>query len=315
MNDMSAPRPTEPLLFSDNDLQALTASDRQLLQQIWLWMNVPPEPEGSRVMTITPGIARYIIVHWFGTHNRNEKERAIAQYSRHMSAGIWEKNGASVVFTDARLLGDGQNRLKACIRSGKPFTTDVRFGIAHSAFKSMDQGRGRSAEDLLKIAGFKNCSLLASATRWCAKLDDGAGTSPSYGNQQIFQLFLDKYRSVEDFLPEARAVTRRYGNEPTGVVMAMLYQFDKIDSARAAAFAATWAGVISDDRFTAVLAKLEAAMADIKIRLGHVHELQRAAMIINAWNATRRIRPGKGAPAIRWELPTREKPSLFPVII
>jgi hypothetical protein len=294
-------------------VEPLSDSDQRLIKFIEHHMLNPPE--GSIVLTITPGVARYIIANLFGTHNRNEKERSISRYAKFMAAGAWVLNGATIVFTDALLLGDGQNRLKACIRANKPFTTDVRFGISHSAFKTMDQGSTRSAEDLLKIAGFKNCALLASATRWCAKIDDGAGTSPSYSNQQIYQLFLEKYRGVEDFLPEGRAVTRRYGNEPTGVVMALLYHFDKVDSDRAAGFAAAWAGTIVDDRFTAVLAKLETAMADIKIRFGHVHELVRVAMIINAWNATRRIRPGKGAPAIRWELPTRDKPSLFPVIV
>jgi hypothetical protein len=295
--------------------EPLTTADMQLIKEIENLMLHPPTPAGSRVFTITPGVARYIIANWLGTHNRNEKERGISRFAKIMAAGGWQLNGASIVFTDQLLLGDGQNRLKACIRSGKAFTTDVRFGIAHAAFKSMDQGTVRSAEDLLKIAGYKNCALLASAIRWCARIDDGAGSNPSYSNPQILQLFEEKYRGVEDFIPEGRAVTRRFHNEPSGVVSALLYHFDKHDSLRAGAFAAAWAGTTTDDRFTGILSKLETTMQDIKIKLGHVHELQRAAMIINAWNATRSIRPGKSPPPIRWELPTRDKPSMFPVIL
>src|SRR5262245_49440085 len=109
-------------------------------------MNNPPD--GSVVMEITPGVAAHIWERWRGTHNRREKPAAIKRYAGDMAKPDgWFLNGSTILFTDEHLLGDGQNRILACIRANELFKTHVVFGVPHLYFHTIDQGRVRSSGD------------------------------------------------------------------------------------------------------------------------------------------------------------------------
>ena len=66
--------------------------------------------------------------------NRKVSSVKVAEYEDAMSVDEWPLTGATIVFGKSGRLLDGQHRLRACVRSGKPFRSYVVFGIDDSAF-------------------------------------------------------------------------------------------------------------------------------------------------------------------------------------
>lgn len=250
----------------------------------------------------TPGLCQHAKDHWLGTHNRTEKARAIVRYAADMLAGNWRKNGETMSFTDKGVIGNGQNRILACIKADTPFTSLVVFGVPHAEFLSMDQGRVRTPADLLKIEGVSNSDFVHAALRWCellaiAMTGRGLQRAVSFTGPEILALWRDKHGGVADFIKEAREIAGR-NEQPVGMVAAMLYTFDKIDSELAHEFSLAWLTGTRPPRFRGITA-MQAELLRIKNKAsGRVHEAVRAAMIINAWNAARN--GGRGS--IIWSL-------------
>jgi len=87
-----------------------------------------------------------------------------------MTREKWKENGESIKFQQAngdgieRLL-DGQHRLAAVIRINKPIKMLVVRNLPPEVFYTIDAGRKRTAADVLCIAGYKDSTTLAAATR------------------------------------------------------------------------------------------------------------------------------------------------------
>jgi hypothetical protein len=272
--------------------------DQELIDRVIHLMEKPPEH--SVILDITPGLARWVKANAL-THNRAEKPNAIKRYAEAMASDGWRLNGSTVVFTDGQRLGDGQNRILACIRSDRPFRTHVIFGVPDGYFYSMDQGRVRSPADLLHIAGVANSTVMASATRWAEMLDTGrVKQRTTFTPPQILDLWKDRHSDLRDFLPEARAV-RRLTSQPIALVTALLYTFDRIDSELAADFAEAWAAGSPLPRFRAIRTMEDEVARLRRAATGRVHEVIRAAMIVNAWNSVKSGQKGR-IDKIRWDI-------------
>ena len=283
--------------MSDDDNKKLKVVPlNPLIERIKQLMENPPE--GSVVLEITPDVARYVLQNWHGRYNRHEKSAAIKRYAEDMANRRWLLNGSTIVFTDSKLLGDGQNRLMACIRSGTWFRTHVIFGIPHDYFHSIDQGRIRTPADIFKMAGVPNSNPVSHAVRWVEILETTKpGTHPkrhaSFTGYQLLQLYKDKHKAVEDWLPEARAIFGTY-RQPIPILMAALHLFNKVDPNLVADFADAWRWPGAKPGRFRPLQTLEAEVDKIKrLTTGRIHENVRMAMIINTWNAVRTGQRGR----------------------
>lgn len=257
-------------------------SDEDTLRRITRYITSPPE--NSRVFTITPGVAEELL-RTHNEHNRPKKPTNIAKYAGHMSSGSWAVTGDTIKFSDAGLLRDGQNRLMACVRSGESFRTHIVFGIDDDAFSVMDQGKNRDGSDILSIAGYQNTATLASAIRWAYLLDSGRVKSrASLEPVETKRLLEERYPDMPDFVLAAKTIYRLTG-QPTGIVAAALYLFNKANPSEAEKFATAWASGEHSGRFTAI-GKLQKAIAGIAaVSSGRVHDTVRAALIVRTWNA------------------------------
>jgi hypothetical protein len=270
--------------------------DQRLIEKIEKLMATRLDGSPSVVLDYTPGACRMIIERWRGTHNRNVKTGQRDKYAKAMTEGGFVLNGDTIKFTDQRLLGDGQNRLLACIRSGVPFKSHTVFGIPHQHFKTMDQGRVRNGGDMLTIAGVEHGDLMKSALRWCELLATNPKRRTTFENAFYLILYND-HHGVEDWQKEARAIYR-LNRQPLGLVMAVLHTANKVDSDFTVDYASAWATGTYEPRF-AVIGTMQTAIEKI-IRLsnGRVNEVVRAAMVVNSWNAARAGRKGP----ISWDL-------------
>ncbi len=99
------------------------------------------------------------------TKNRNIREQHVNMLAREMELGRWKENGDAICFDwNGRLL-DGQHRLSACMKSDKPFYTNVTRNIDPAADITKDKGIPKTASDHLVLEGEKHGTLLASILR------------------------------------------------------------------------------------------------------------------------------------------------------
>lgn len=103
----------------------------------------------SRVEKITPDIARKYLL------KRSPSQRKISpatvqRYVNDLTSGTWEMNGEPIVFSKDGTLLNGNHRLTAIIKSGKPMTTLVVYGIDDNV-SIYDVQKKRTAKDVASI--------------------------------------------------------------------------------------------------------------------------------------------------------------------
>lgn len=142
----------------------------------------PLEPESHQYptpafpMAVTPEVAE----EWLGHNwrNRNQREAGKRDYSSDMAEGNFAINGTTITFSrplaegedpdippGTPVLMDGQHRLEACVRSGKPFVTYVAWGLDPAVRPTIDSGIKRTFGDVLSMQGSTNALVLASVVR------------------------------------------------------------------------------------------------------------------------------------------------------
>lgn len=113
------------------------------------------------IETITPGMAQDYLKRNVNNFRTPDKNR-VSRYAKDMERGAWDFTGDTIKFNGDSLL-DGQHRLMACVKSGKPFTTVVVRGAQESF--NVDRGRPRSIGQWLKHEGIKNANNIAAIAR------------------------------------------------------------------------------------------------------------------------------------------------------
>lgn len=125
-------------------------------------MTIDPNLSAS-IEVVTPQIAEK----WLETnvHNRALKPVHLEALVNDLESGSWRFNGASIVFDRNGNLTDGQHRLIGVVRTGIAITSVVVRGVEPESQVTQDSGSKRTLGDQLKLAGYPNAALLASALR------------------------------------------------------------------------------------------------------------------------------------------------------
>lgn len=111
--------------------------------------------------------------------NRPVSSQKVEKISASISSGQFCENGESIILDHLGRLSDGQHRLLACIKSGRPIATFVvhmpsRLGAAF--FDSIDQGTARSSSDRLAMEDVKYYRQASSVARLVARYERGVET-------------------------------------------------------------------------------------------------------------------------------------------
>lgn len=118
----------------------------------------------TEFMLVTPEMAES----WLDKNldkNRKFRELLESKYHSAMQRGRWnERSGETIKFDDGGNLIDGQHRLSALMRYGKPLWFSVSYNCAQDAFKNLDTGATRKGPDVLSIdlEDGKNLNILSS---------------------------------------------------------------------------------------------------------------------------------------------------------
>lgn len=103
-----------------------------------------------KLKKITPEEANEILLNHNSKNYRNKKDNAINLYTKEIKEGRWMFNGDTIRFDSNGDLLDGQNRLKAIVKSNIPLEFIVVEGLDPKCSQTIDIGYKRSAEDYLK---------------------------------------------------------------------------------------------------------------------------------------------------------------------
>ena len=156
-----------------------------------------------KAMVITPEIAREFLTK--NIVNRRIDRGIVGNYERNMNAGLFTLSNDAICFGTNGLLLNGQHRLTACCKSGKPFIALVAKGFPMESYVVMDNGKNRSAGDVLYVQGTQNSALVAAIIRRNIILNRqniSVGTL-SGSNQKISNSEIEEaYNSSKEFWTE-----------------------------------------------------------------------------------------------------------------
>lgn len=237
-------------------------------------------PENSRIITFTPPLCQEIL-DTRNTNNRKRKPARIKRYGEAMANEAWVLSGDTIKFGKSGLLLDGQNRLRACVRSGVKFRTHVVFGIDDQAFIVIDSGKTRTIGDTVFTAGVKYPEIAAPCVRWLMIYEDNpTNRGASFSNQELLQFYRTRLDQDQVELAAQRASAVK--GIPRGNLAAHLYLFERKHGPTAKRFSDDLAkGQRAGRKLPDKLHRLRAQ------NMGRLHEVQVNALIIQAWNAYR----------------------------
>lgn len=133
-------------------------------------------PSPAHLMAVTPEVAQS----WLRSNhrNRNQRKNGMRDYAADIAQERYDINGTTITFSrplregedenvpsGSVILIDGQHRLEACVKAGKPFVTYVAFGIKPEARRTVDTGIRRTLGDVFAMDGETNAMVLASVTK------------------------------------------------------------------------------------------------------------------------------------------------------
>ena len=116
----------------------------------------------KRVM-ITPEYAAKLLEKNTANFRRRDIGRE-AMIAKDINAGNWKFNGATIIIREDETIADGQTRLWACVKSGKPIESLVIYGGVEDE-RTIDEIRPRGAAQHMANTGVPSANLAASIVR------------------------------------------------------------------------------------------------------------------------------------------------------
>jgi len=237
----------------------------------------------TEVVTITPEVAAEWLERW-NILNRPVSRSNVDDLARAIRERRWLLTGEPITFSERRLI-QGQHRLLAIVAAGIPVQSLVIWGVVDDAFDILDQGKRRSAADVLASHGHENANTIAAMMPyiWAYERERGSFTVQRYEKLSPGQIAKQITQRHIDASKKGRSVwVKRM--MPPGMTSAIFYITHAIDPALADAF---WADVASDaprKHNATLLATRLMRQADNQRDCTKEHKFAWAAC---AWNAER----------------------------
>ena len=100
---------------------------------------------------VTPRQAEELLLR--NTHNRKISDSTVARYVTEMENGEWVPTASGIGIDDNGVLSDGQQRLSAVVKFGRPVPMLIVTGIPSMAQEKVDRQRKRTMADVFHLAG------------------------------------------------------------------------------------------------------------------------------------------------------------------
>jgi hypothetical protein len=260
----------------------------------WMVQNPPRDSERLR---ITPMMANEMLK--WNDRNRPASEGTVKKYAELMLAGRWHYTGEAIIFSKERLI-DGQHRLAACVASGVPFEALVVFGAPDEAFAFIDVGKARTGGDIFAINGVANSRCMAAATSWVLSYEAERHGMIGKGNIAKDHAELFEHYKRHEGLQDSFWVARMFAGlkmAPPAMMCAIHYVCASKNRPQADDFFRKFGEGIGFSGKKDPAYKLHKLLIDAAITGERPGRKTTSALVIKAWNATRR---GRDVGALRY---------------
>jgi hypothetical protein len=253
---------------------------------------VEDPPLHSVVIHFEPSMAEQLLL-ITNTDNRPLTAAHAARIGGDVKSANFEMTGDTIKFSTKGKLLDGQHRLDACVKTVTPFESHVVFGLDPTIFDVLDQGRKRTAGDILAKEGIADHNVIAAAIGWVLRIraaqSGNLREGGMYGSSPRLVRTLAKrdMKSMPDFVKDGKLIHSAFKHAPS-LTTAVLYLIGQHSTALATDFAHEWVHGARRGRnqnFDVLSGRL---IQIARQSGGHINRLVRAALIIqtfNHWNA------------------------------
>ncbi len=203
-------------------------------------------PEGNRISVSYELVSPQTADNWLklNTRNRMLDERLVKSLVKKMKKNHWMFNGDTIRFSEKfkqeggvnqEVLMDGQNRLNSIVQSGIPQYCLVVRGLNAEAFATMDDGRKRSASDILSIAKISEPRKKAGIAKTAILLQGGyygstkggGDRSVTPGNLEILDFVRENDEKLDDAILHANDVKTHFPYLNFKILSSMFHVFSK----------------------------------------------------------------------------------------
>ena len=256
-------------------------------------------PLHSVVIEVWPKAAEALLQIMQG-ENRPLTPRNVLKLSRALEGNYFEMTGDTIKVNVDHKLQDGQHRLHAGVKADKPFVSHWVFGLPVDNFDILDEGRKRTAGDVLALDKVADYATVAGAIRWVLTIEQGV-RNVEIDNHTIRGLARTRFRDIGEYIKLGRQINTAFkGMFPPSIMAAICYRIGQHNRKLADEFAMqlTSGNLLGRNQ---TFANLVSRIRTMYTQSGKaLNNRVRAAMVIqafNAWNADE-VAPMQ---ALRWQ--------------
>lgn len=272
----------------------------------------PAPPAATTIGALNVEVVRVdlaIATEWMirNVSNRPLRRPRLAEYKRDMLAGNWRDVGDPIRFDTNGDMCDGQHRMMALINAAA-IDPDVSFlflvirGVKPEDRRVIDCGTRRTAGDQLRIAGYRNHSLLAAAAKWAAAFDRKVVNASDFSTRSISHAEILAY--VEEHPELVSICTRTTGSLrtkidiPQGYIATAFFLCHRLDPDAAEEFFARLASGVDLPGRSPILA-LRSRLRDLEKSRANLPGDQWLGLLLRTWNAWREGRTLRTLPVYK----------------
>lgn len=250
--------------------------------EVWLdrQLKLGRSTRSTFVHRVTPTLAAAMLERNSGNRPLNQSQ--VARHIDRLKRGDFVLHHHGIAFAKDGCLNDGQHRLTAIRESGIAADLQVTFGAERQEFSVIDQGRSRTAGDMLAILGETNCNHRAAI----AKVLLTVKTTRDNPDPQMVTEYAMELRSstMDDALHFGIALQKACA--PSAAAVA--YWWIATHSRRPERLGEFVAGLASGEGLSGAKLRLREWLVNHSRSAGASGKqvsVLRAAVIIHAWNA------------------------------
>jgi hypothetical protein len=254
------------------------------LQQFAALVDDPPIH--SVVIHYSPEVARRLL-EVTNTNNRPKGTKHAENLAREIADGDYGLTGDTVKFADSGRMLDGQHRFEGCAKQKKAIVSHTVFGLSEEIFDLIDQGKKRTAADVLSMCGVKNATIIAGAVSWVKNIRDRRRNDAGLGGRvtvrDIKELAIGPMAGLQDWTNEAHMLNAAF-KQPPSLMCAILFEISRHSRLVATDFAQSWlsgARVGRNKTFDMLQHRLDVVRQDSG---GVLNRFVNAALVIQAFN-------------------------------
>lgn len=236
----------------------------------------------TTIERITPAIAEAYLE--MNTRNRTMRDNHVYKLASDIEAGRWHINGASIVFNGDGTLLDGQHRLAAIVKAGKPVEMLVVRGVSKAAMATIDANISRKASDAAQLAGYTNTNNLVGTVRLLMNVKLNTVARGDWASTGTIMEFLRVHPHIQDSVNAANKMAKIVPVTLVGAWHYLAFYVGGFEKDATAAMNVLETGIphYPED---AIHAFRERSLRDKKSLQGGISQRMRALYtLIHAWN-------------------------------